>query len=616
MSLDTVLQIGKTIQKSKDGWKFHRFLKPIEEDIKIYQRKKDATGSTIHTIVYQLPVIGNMFSGFTFDFENIQVLQDEAKIKSLLYLNYKTSDKDAEKKYLFGDIVYSGYKDKDGKIAENGNYRLQLEGAKKPSSFVRCKSEAEDLEDTIIGKFRKCFEDNIEHIEGILRSHSAVGIHFLFEEGKSWIELENVESLLKQKLLDSFIVSAQPNGTSVYALTKTLIKTIKPPIWDKEAKKFNPPDGVGGVTPGFDNQNAYKLRAFSSPDDVWDLMFAIDFAERPMISLGTIGIIALPKGQNLNPDNLIGFLKKSKDVNTEGEQEEILEAQNIANNSGNDLDDLFKPYIENTFDESVQFDIIFIKPKAGSSPAVDIVELSSIKKSHLRKIHEVIRQVRLSFLEEFNQLFPQAKYKPNLSIKESLSKIIAYEGKAAAKKTHFHLLKVLPQIYLDAYYDDPILLPAFVDRTQYNIRNEGQFFYNQFRFHFLFLMNIQKNKPLMEITNSRSYALGKFLGTMAKPFAAWRDDCPIKSFEKNYVGNLTRRIAYVEDLVKFSNFLNEKLAIHEKLYKDQQEASRQLAQELKNLSNTRYNKHECALGFFESYFERLETKVEANQDNN
>lgn len=108
----------------------------------------------------------------------------------------------------------------------------------------------------------------------------------------------------------------------------------------------------------------------------------------------------------------------------------------------------------------------------------------------------------------------------------------------------------------------------------------------------------------MEITNSRSYALGRCLGIMARPFAAWRDDCPIKSFEKNYVGNLTRRLAYPEDLVKFSNFLNEKLAIHEKLYKDQQEASRQLAQELKNLTGVKYNKNECALGFFESYFEK------------
>lgn len=112
----------------------------------------------------------------------------------------------------------------------------------------------------------------------------------------------------------------------------------------------------------------------------------------------------------------------------------------------------------------------------------------------------------------------------------------------------------------------------------------------------------------MNIINSSSYSIGKNLGVMARPFAAWRDDCPIKSFEKNYVGNLTRRIAYPDDLVKFSNFLNEKLAIHEKLYKDQQEASRQLAQELKTFGGMRYNKNECALGFFESYFEKQESQ--------
>ena len=119
----------------------------------------------------------------------------------------------------------------------------------------------------------------------------------------------------------------------------------------------------------------------------------------------------------------------------------------------------------------------------------------------------------------------------------------------------------------------------------------------------------------MNIVNSHSYAIGRNLGIMARPFAAWRDDCPIKSFDKNYVGNLTRRIAYPEDVVKFSNFLNEKLAIHEKLYKEIQEASRLRTQELKATCNMRYNNNECALDFFESYFEKPENKTTNTSQN-
>ena len=55
-------------------------------------------------------------------------------------------------------------------------------------------------------------------------------------------------------------------------------------------------------------------------------------------------------------------------------------------------------------------------------------------------------------------------------------------------------------------------------------------------------------------------------------------------------------------------FLNEKLAIHEKTYPDQINASRQFSQALQQLTGVKYNKNECALGFFESYFEWQERK--------
>lgn len=410
-------------------------------------------------------------------------------------------------------------------------------------------------------------------------------------------------------MLDAFVIESSTDHRKVFALNKTLFKTIKPPIWDKESGAFKDPDGVGGVTPGFENKNTFKLRAFDSPDDVWNLMFAIDFAERPLIRVKDIGIVVLPKGNNLTVDQLLGFFKKAVTVKEESEGEDILTISNEDSSDEpvrSDFDSIFEPTINNSFDDDVEFDVIFLKPKAGSSPAVDMVELASIKKSHLKRVHEKIREVKSGLEEDFNRTFPKVKKPFRFDLKENFLNILTNKTKAE-KKYQFHLLKVLPQIYLDAYYEDPLLLPAFVERTEWNIRNEEKFAYNRFRFNLLFLFKIQKNNPLMQIISSRSYAIGKCLGIMARPFAAWRDDCPIKSFEKNYVGNLTRRIAYPEDLIKFSNFLNEKLAIHERLYKDQQEASRQLAQELKNLTGVKYNKNECALGFFESYFEKLES---------
>lgn len=117
-------------------------------------------------------------------------------------------------------------------------------------------------------------------------------------------------------------------------------------------------------------------------------------------------------------------------------------------------------------------------------------------------------------------------------------------------------------------------------------------------------MQIQKFNPLMAITASKSYQIGKCLGIMAKQFEAWRDDCPIKSFEKSYVGNLSRRISSLEDMAKFSNFINEKLTIHERWYPDVKEAFTAFIPLIQELENTKgeYNKNHCALGFFENYF--------------
>ncbi len=602
MSLDTVLQIGRTISQGEDSLRYHRFFNSIEDEIEKNKHNKDAQGNSIETIVYELPVRENFKKEFEFAFDELKKLTDESKIRSLLYLNFKTSDKDSDKKYLFGDIIYSSFKNKKGETKLNGNYRLK-EG-KKDGSFKRCSEDAKDLNESIIGKFRGCFEKHLETIENdILKRHSAIVIHFAFENQKAWHQEEEIMKLLKAKLLDAFVVEIEIEGRKVYALNKTLFKTIKPPVWDKESKTFKDPDGVGGVTPGFLNKNTFKLRAFLNSDDIWNLMFAIDFAERPLIRIKDIGIVILPKGNSLSKDDFLGFFKKSNNAEKESQNEEALVVSNL--NASTEWDSLFEPTINNSFSDQVEFDVIFLKPKAGSSPAVDMIELASIKKSHLKEVHERIRKIKTELQEVFNKVYPNAKKSFHFDLRDNFLAILTNKTKSE-KKYQFHLLKALPQIYLDAYFEDPVLLPAFIERTEWNIRNEEQFSYSWFRYNFLFLSKIQKNEPLMQITNSGSYAIGRYLGIMARPFAAWRDDCPIKTFEKNYVGNLTRRIAYKEDVIKFYNFLNEKLAIHEKFYPAQQEASRQLAKELQNFTSAKYNKNECAFGFFESYFEKQE----------
>ena len=108
----------------------------------------------------------------------------------------------------------------------------------------------------------------------------------------------------------------------------------------------------------------------------------------------------------------------------------------------------------------------------------------------------------------------------------------------------------------------------------------------------------------MKIQKSQSYKIGLLLGKLAEQFAAWRDDCPIKSFEKSYVGTLSRRITTIPDLIRFKIFMEEKLILHERASFTHSVSTR-LSEEIKTLEsslNEKYDRHNCAFGFFESYF--------------
>jgi hypothetical protein len=448
------------------------------------------------------------------------------------------------------------------------------------------------LQDTIIGKFRKTFEKNLKEIEVILKKHNSVVLHFEFANGKGWVEQPNVLNLINRLLIQEFVIEHKESNKIV--LNKFLFKTI------------------GGTTPNFSNENDYKIKSFETKDEVIDLMYGVSISEKPLISFNDFGIVVLP---NIPiPDNasyeewnsmalvLNRFLQK-KGLAELSDSEVKLGIEN--DNQKNDVDvfdSIFGILIDNELPESVKYDLIFIKPSGLSSPSVDMIEISSIEKSKLREIHDNILKIKLSLRELSNFQLGKSKHMPKLDIWKSYYDILGMKGKTQ-KKYSFHLLKILPQIYTDTYYNDPILFSLFINKIEKNIRDNISNF-NIMKYDFYFLIQIQKGDNMTPITESKSYTIGKNLGIMARPFAAWRVDCPIKSFEKNYVGNLSRRISDLNDVTKFSNFLNEKLIMHERNYQDVQNAFSEMITNMKLLSNSieKYDKHACALGFFESYF--------------
>jgi hypothetical protein len=187
-------------------------------------------------------------------------------------------------------------------------------------------------------------------------------------------------------------------------------------------------------------------------------------------------------------------------------------------------------------------------------------------------------------------------------------------GKVSFKpnpKYQSHLLKVLPLIYKENYYKDDTLLPAFLQNVEYSIR-VGDPKFNFLKYDLKFLLKIQntKNDRFMEITSSESYQIGFLLGGMAKNLSQ-----EINSFEKNYVGNLTRRIGTLSDFIKLKNEIEQKLIMHDKA-KYTFQTSYDLAQKLKDFKS-RYDKEECAFGFFENYFKPIpKKKAESSGETN
>ena len=596
MSLETVVKIGKFYRQDKNAWKYHEQINHVMKDVDALAKYKDKEGNPVTTIFYEIPVI-DKGDEFFFDFDNKTNISDEDKKKSLYYLNFKTSKKDSSKRFLFGDLVYAYYTDKKGTLIESGNYRMNGIWSNKEkngeielkSSFWQSEDVAKNMNNVFIQKFRREFRRKTNEIESFLKSQNSVVIHFSFD-GKRWLDIDGIIESIDHNLTLNLVNNFRDSDKVV--LAKYLYKTL------------------GGVTPGFIDSSGYKNKLFSR-DDIVSLMYAGNAAEKPVIRFGNIGIIPLPHSDLLSAESVVAFFERDKkDI-----EEEVRKEDDIIDATRNDDSDLFfTDLVNNDFDDTVKFDIVFTSiPASPAGVFADLIEISDVEKSLLKHINENVREKANEMENRANSDFPNAKKPFRFHIRTSFLKILGDVTKDK-KKFQSHLLKVLPQIYTDNYYDDPILLSAFLEKVEYNIR-EGNQSFSTLKYDLYFLMNIQKNNPLMKITESNSYALGKNLGIMARQFAAWRDNCPIKSFEKSYVGNLSRRTSSIEELVKFAAFINEKLVMHERLYLEVKNAYQELILTIKNFGSEKYSKYNCSLGFFTSYYE-TKSSSDNNKENN
>ena len=625
MSLDTVLKIGNILRNSKEKMSFSNAIASCPKDNK-----------GCWPFCLCLPVDKD----FNIIFDKASIVHENQR-NNLYYLKYKTSGNDTSCKYMFGDIYYSvkGTLGNNGSvsISEDGNYRL----AKSQSSFDKgnadyksiCSSldfsnkEINELkqirtgfgrEQTMLERILKyapaiiCYfenqngsfkeyiynEDNLKKIcctinkennkkkleklseakgdeELLLLNSASIFMHFSYEDGnggeKSWYDFSKTFELVTRKMLKEYVAETKRG----LVLNKNLWHTIC--SGDKKNDiQF----------PNFDLENRYKTRGFTE-SDIEDLFYGVPYAKKgKMISGSEYKLIVLPFGNNLKADDLKLFTEKKN------------ESSIILSNEYSD--DLISSALgsSSTF---TSFDFIFVK-NGGTKPDTDLIEISNITRSALNRVDSRNKSIAHQVYAERNN---EIKVEMSLSICKSFCNLLGdvqldATGKvkiAASKKYESHILKVLPLIYKENYYNDPYLLHSFVTNVESATHiGDGSFWCKILKYDLMFILSIQNNKQnkFMEITNSCSFKLGFKIGKMAKPLKK-----AIGSFEKNYVGLLSRRVSTKDDCIRFISDISQKLVMHDGMWATM---CAEVCDDLANISETEYDKDELSFGFLDGYF--------------
>lgn len=639
MSLDTVLKIGNILRNSKEKMSFSK---------NIVSCPKDEKGCWPFCLC--LPVDKD----FNIIFDKASIVP-ENKRNSLFYLKYITSNNDKSFKYIYGDIYYSvkGALGKNGSINEPkecGYYRLAA--SKSGSSFnigtATCKEiySSPDFSPEEIKEFKqirtgltkeltlierilkyapaiiKYFEnenvssfkeyieneDNLKNIcctinkennkkkleaksdeELLLLNSASIFLHFSYEDSngneKSWYDFSNTLELVIREMHKKYV---DDKNKERLVLKKSLWPTICSGD-DKNDIQF----------PNFDLENRYKTRVFTE-SEIEDLFYGDEYAKKngKKISDSKYKLIVLPCGDNLKAEDLKLFQEKRNEP-------AIVSANEYT-------DDLISTILEDS-STFTSFDFIFAKKERTKADDTYLMEISNITLSALNRVNKRNKEIADKVYAERNKEIKIDKLERNKEKKEDYSPICNSfnnllgdvqmnntTGKAeivASKKYESHILKVLPLVYKEDYYNDPSLLHSFVANVESATRiGDGSFWCKILKYDLMFILSIQNNKQnkFMEITNSCSFKLGFKIGKMAQPLRKF-----IGSFEKNYVGLLSRRVSTKEDCIRFVTDLCQKLVMHDSVWSVM---SAEVFDDLANISESEYDKDELSFGFLDGYF--------------
>ena len=461
--------------------------------------------------------------------------------------------------------------------------QLQFESAKRAFAEVKSSRYSKRRFRSVLDEAEPDWEEVKDSQEAIraLSDYGSGQIFLHFDiAGEHWYEQESAMQSIDQQFVSKFAESVSKGEYDGTVLKKYIYKTMLP----------------GHQLPEFDPENQHRIRLFSE-EELMDLFYAIDMAKTSKFRSADVKVVVLPRGENMSADDVTRFMQGAESLEDAAEQEREFRGDTAEDDEVVPVDQVLDAALGDAPEPIREFDLVFSEADSRGQDA-DLVELSGVSRSFLEQVRQQIKAARDQIQSEYQQAM--GRELDTLNVYWAFRKLLSGVGQDQPRYQR-HLYRMLPKIYTGTYHRDPLLLPSLIEQTEKAVRdgNAPYFEFNRRHHYFQFLSHIQTSNPIMQITDSTGYKLGRPLGVMARPLN-WN----IESFEKNYVGNLRRRISTMGDLIEFKNELEEMLVRHEHAYRPEvKEAREELHTLLNSEEKIRLDKNHCALGFFETYFQ-------------
>jgi hypothetical protein len=597
--IESAFRLASLVRKSPDAIKYHLY-----GNKSYYDHDKVSKKFTYRVV--------KVDSNYNFTVTSPEYFTDNLNNSFSIKYRECPADTAPEDHYLMGDIVVKKDFNKNKYSFFGSNFIISDD----TNSFLKADELFPTVDNLYVKNFREAFRKQTSIITDLILewenspecSDKKNGLYVYFEFDESfnvtqWYQLDGVIEYLDKIKMQSMCSGMFDVTSQGYVLNKSFIHTL-----------CSGDEKNDEQSPSFQGDNRYKNFTILK-EDAYNIFYIKGVLDSCSISIpknDTNRVRVLPCG-DFSYNEFKGFidtLPKYMPDNT-GDEEKAEEA--IQEVVYTDIFDAFDPPSSNI----VSFDITFYMKSSYTN--VDMIEISSLSRSYLRKVIAKIKAAQV-------QVYSNPKYRP--FVWKAFYELLSIPNAKNQPKYKSHIIKVLPKIMKGAYHQDSVLLKELVQKTQLLVRNNtddqsmSNIFNNLYRcFTFATLIQSKGSLYMNTLENvSESAELGKMMAKISFPLTV-----VISSFLKRNVGFLSRRAGtlkgaesllaeWATTVARHEKECNKDLNIEVSLNTYAVKEAGMLLDNLKEKGN--YDVNEFVVGYMREYSSKSYANNKSVQSNN